>query len=98
MYKSVRGRARRVETVYKSVRGVILSVPSQKSERSCTRVLEVVMLSVPSQQSERSCTRVLEVDILSVPSQKSERSCTRVLEVDICLYQARRVRDRVQEC
>ena len=39
----------------------MLSVPSQKSERSCTRVLEVVILSVSNQKSERSCTRVLEV-------------------------------------
>ena len=39
----------------------MLTVPSQKSERSCTRVLEVDMLSVPSQKSERSYTRVLDV-------------------------------------
>ena len=54
--------------MYKSVRGSYFVLPSQKSERSCTRVLEVVMLSVPSQKSERSCTRVLEVVILSIPS------------------------------
>jgi hypothetical protein len=41
-------------------------VSRRKSERSCTRVLEVVFVSVPSQKSERSRTRVLEVVILSV--------------------------------
>ena len=55
-------------------------------------------MSVPSQKSERACTRVLEVVILSVPSQKSERSSTRVLELVIVSVQARRVKDRVQEC
>jgi hypothetical protein len=60
----------------------MLYVPSQKSERSCTRVLEVVMLYVASQNSERSSTRVLEVDMLSVPSQKSTRFSYTVYYID----------------
>ena len=44
----------------------MMSVPSQKSERSCTRVLELVIVSVQNQKSERSCTRVLGVVILSL--------------------------------
>ena len=86
---------RRVTRSNTLVRRSLSLLPSQKSERSCTRVLEVDMLSVPSQKSERSCTRVLDVVILSVPSQKNERSNTRVLEVVILSVPSW---IRVQEC
>ena len=47
---------------------LILSVPSQESERSCICVLGLLILPVPSQESERSCICVRVIDFACAKS------------------------------
>jgi hypothetical protein len=95
--------------MYLCVRGVDfieVSLPRQKSERSCTCVLEVLILLKCLYQGRKVSSHVFVcrgVDFIEVPvpRQESEQSSICVLEVSIvlkCLYQGRKVSSHVFVC